>query len=350
MKKIISALLSLLLIFSFASCSAGNQNEKQEMFKKDFLDLFDTASSITAADSSQEAFNAHFEAVYDELREYSQLYDIYNSYDGLVNLKYVNENAGKAPVKVDKKIIELLNFGKKAYSLSGGSVNIALGEVLSLWHTERENGISNPDAARLPDMQLLSEKALSSDIDDLIVDGESCTVFFNNPDMRLDVGAITKGFVCEKISEFITENNIWSSALINLGGNIKTLGYKYDDLKTPFAVGIENPDGGEYINIIEIADGKTAATAGDYQRYYTVNGKRYCHIISPKTLMPAEYVSAVCVVCTDSAEADALSTALFLMSIDEGRAFVEEQSSAEAVWIDKVGNVFYSSGFEDLIR
>lgn len=348
MKKFISALLSLLLLLSFASCSAENQNSRQEMFKKDFLDLFDTASSITAADASQQEFNAHFEEVYKELQAYSRLYDIYNSYGDLVNLKYVNENAGKAPVKVDERIIELLCFGKEAYSLSGGRVNIALGGVLSVWHTERENGIGNPEAARLPDKELLSEKAASADIENLIIDSEGCTVFFRDPDMRLDVGAITKGFVCEKICAYIAENNIWSSALINLGGNIKTLGYKYNDSKTPFVIGIENPNGGEYINTVEIADGQTAVTAGDYQRYYTVNGKRYCHIIDPKTLMPAEYISAVCVICADSARADALSTALFIMSVEEGRELVESQSGVEAVWVDKNQEVFYSSGFKEL--
>ena len=91
MKKIISVALSLLFLLSLCSCSAENSVQKKEMYKKDFIDLFDTASSITAADASQQSFNEHFEAVYAELEEYSRLFDIYNSYGDLVNLKYINE-------------------------------------------------------------------------------------------------------------------------------------------------------------------------------------------------------------------------------------------------------------------
>ena len=83
---------------------------------------------------------------------------------------------------------------------------------------------------------------------------------------------------------------------------------------------------------------------------YTVDGKKYCHIIDPETLMPAEYVSAVSVVCNDSALADSLSTALFNMSVENGKALVESLGGVEAVWTDKNGKVYYSSGFEDLIR
>lgn len=350
MKKFISTVLSLLILLSLCSCSADNSVQKKEMFKKDFIDLFDTASSITAADESQQSFNEHFEAVYDELEEYSRLFDIYNSYGDLVNLKYINENAGASPVKADEKILDLLEYAVKAYDITQGRVNIMLGAVLSVWHAERENGIASPEGARLPDKSLLQEKAKSADISNLVIDRENGTVFFKNPDMRLDFGAIAKGYVCEKISEFIVENNIWSSALINLGGNIKTVGYKYDDGKTEFSVGIESPSGSDYVCIINASCGKTAATAGDYQRYYTVDGKKYCHIIDPETLMPAEYVSAVSVVCNDSALADSLSTALFNMSVENGKALVESLGGVEAVWTDKNGKVYYSSGFEDLIR
>lgn len=350
MKKFISTVLSLLILLSLCSCSADNSVQKKEMFKKDFIDLFDTASSITAADESQQSFNEHFEAVYDELEEYSRLFDIYNSYGDLVNLKYINENAGASPVKADEKILDLLEYAVKAYDITQGRVNIMLGAVLSVWHAERENGIASPESARLPDKSVLQEKVKSADISNLVIDRENGTVFFKDPDMRLDVGAIAKGYVCEKISEFIVENNIWSSALINLGGNIKTVGYKYDDEKTEFSVGIESPSGSDYVCIINASCGKTAATAGDYQRYYTVDGKKYCHIIDPETLMPAEYVSAVSVVCNDSALADSLSTALFNMSVENGKALVESLGGVEAVWTDKNGKVYYSSGFEDLIR
>ena len=164
MKKFISSVLSLLILLSLCSCSADNSVQKKEMFKKDFIDLFDTASSITAADESQQSFNEHFEAVYDELEEYSRLFDIYNSYGDLVNLKYINENAGASPVKADEKILDLLEYAVKDYDITQGRVNITLGAVLSVWHAERENGIASPESARLPDKSVLQEKVKSPNL------------------------------------------------------------------------------------------------------------------------------------------------------------------------------------------
>ena len=345
MKKAFLIILSLVFMLSFSSCSQGSA----QSYSKDFLDLFDTASSVTASDSSQKAFDSHFNAVYSELQEYSQLYDIYNSYGDLVNLKYINENAAKAPVKADKKIIDLLLWGKEAYELSEGRVNIAMGSVLSEWHDAREYASENPEGAYLPDMDVLREKAQHTDINDLVIDEENSTVYFADPEMSIDAGAVAKGYIADRICEFITENNIWQSAIINLGGNVKTLGYKNGASGTPFNIGIENPQGG-YIAVVSAANGKSVVTSGDYQRYYTVDGKRYCHIISPETLMPAQGIQSVSVVSDDSALADVLSTTMFQMTPQDALELLKNFSGCEAVIMDSSGEFYYSDGFEDLMQ
>ena len=324
MKKIIAFFISALLVLSLSSCSSGG-----ETYKKDMLDLFDTASSISAADSSQADFNSHFDSVYNELLRYSRLFDIYKDYQGVVNLKYINENAAAAPVKADKAIIDLLLFGKQAYEITGGRVNIAMGAVLSLWHN------ASQEAA-----------ALHCDIEKLTINENKSTVYFADSQMSLDVGAIAKGFVCEKIADYIAENNIWSSAVLNLGGNIKTIGTKGGK---PFSIAIENPSGG-YLDVLSVSNGTGVVTSGDYQRYFTVDGQNYCHIISPETLMPPEYVSSVSVICADTALADALSTALFDMPPEQAIEFVDSQSGVEAVCLDKNGALYYSAGYKDLVK
>lgn len=140
MKRFVSVILSLSLIFTLASCAADVEGKR---FSKSFFDVFDTASTIVAYDESQADFNVHFKEVFVEIEAYSQLFDIYNDYEGVVNLKYVNENAALSPVKVDKKIIELLNFGVEAYSRTNGYVNICMGSVLGVWHDEREKANAN---------------------------------------------------------------------------------------------------------------------------------------------------------------------------------------------------------------
>lgn len=336
----------LLFLLPLASCSAENNT----MYSGDSVDLFDTYCSVSAYDDSQSSFDEHYSLVYDRLQEYSMLFDIYNSYDDLVNLKYINENAADAPVTADEKIIDILEYGKKAYYLSSGRVNIAMGSVLSLWHEKREQGIENPENAELPDMQELKLRADHCDIDNLIIDSENNTVYFKDSEMTLDIGAVAKGYVAKKICEYIEDNNIWQSAVISLGGNVKVLGTKYNDGVSNFNIAVESPQGGDYLCKVGVSEGQSVVTSGDYQRYYTVDGTDYCHIINPDTLMSSEYMSSVTVICEDSVLADVMSTMLFNMSIADGLSYVENDSSLEAVWVDKDNTITYSSGFEDYMN
>lgn len=348
MKKILSLVVALAMVLSLVACSNNTKNTQLEKYSHSFLDLFDTASTIIAYDESQEAFDEHFNQFHDELERYDHLFDIYNSYEGVNNLYYVNNNAATQPVEVDPAIIELLEYGKEVYELSGGLTNICFGSVLVLWHNEREYASDHSDA-RLPDMTELESASEHTNIDDLIIDSEASTVYFNDAQMRLDVGAIAKGFAVQKLTDWAKEN-LWDNAAISIGGNVSTYGYKNNDGETLWTIGIENPDVsvGEYLLKVNITD-LTVVTSGDYQRYYMVDGKKYCHIINPETLMPSEYVASVSVICDDSALGDALSTSLFNMSIEDGKKLVESMDGVEAVWVDKDYNQSFSSGFEDYI-
>lgn len=346
MKKFISIILSITIIFSFVACS--KQEPQQEKYKASFFDLFDTVSTIIAYDNSQEEFDAHYEQFYNELKKYDNLFDIYNSYEGVNNLYIVNRDAAKSPVKVSNEIIDMLEYGKEIYNISNGMTNICFGAVLNLWHIEREN--AETQAGKLPDMQELKEASKHCSIDDLIIDKEKGTVFFKDPDMRLDVGAIAKGYAAQKVTEFAKES-LWTSAAISIGGNVTTFGFKNNDNTTKWNIGLDNPDQtkSDYVFNLNIS-GECVVTSGDYQRYFVVDGKKYCHIINPDTLMPSEYVSAVSIICDDSALGDTLSTTLFNMSIQDGLKLVEKYNNVEAVWFDKEYNQTFSSGFEKYIK
>ncbi|MBQ7203112.1 MAG: FAD:protein FMN transferase [Eubacterium sp.] len=328
MKKFISITLCILLTITLCSCSRGF-----ERFNKSYTDLFDTVCSVVAYDSDQKSFDKHSEALYNELDSYNKLYDIYNSYDDLVNIKYINENAAKAPVKADKKIIDLLLFSKEMYELTEGAVNICLGSVLQIWHSYREEGKALPKESELKDA------SKHCDIDDLIINKKASTVYFNDKKMQLDVGAIAKGYAAEQAKAFAKE--FWSSALINLGGNVTTWGVKPGGAR--WIVEIENPDRSatEALRTVDVVD-SSVVTSGDYQRYYEVDGKRYCHIIDEKTLYPADGFSGVTVIYEDSAVADALSTALFILPIEEGKKIINSLKYARAVWVDKDYNIINS--------
>lgn len=346
MKKLLSVLLVLSLALCTVACTKTSQKQK---FTASFLDLFDTASTIIAYDDSQESFDENYQKFHDELENYDHLYSIYNLYDGMNNLYVVNRDAAKAPVKVDKKIIDLLKFGKEMYNYTDGNVNICFGAVLKYWHIEREYAKENPDA-RLPDMKSLTEANKHTNIDDLIIDEKNSTVFFSDPKLSLDVGAIAKGYAVEQISQW-AKKNLWQDAAISIGGNVSTFGYKNSDGNTLWTIGIDNPEPNaeDYLELVSLTD-ECIVTSGDYQRYYVVDGKKYCHIINKDTLMPSEYMSSVSVICKDSAMGDALSTALFNMSIEDGQKLVNSLDNVEAVWADKKYKKTYSNNFEQYIK
>ena len=176
-----------------------------------------------------------------------------------------------------------------------------------------------------------------------MIDDEANTVTVTDPVLRLDVGAIAKGWSVQRAAE-----NAPEGLLISVGGNVCATGPK-DASGTPWVVGVQNPDGGEnYLHTLYLTRG-SMVTSGDYQRAYLVDGEIYHHIIDPDTLYPGKLWRAVTVVCPDSGLADALSTALFLLPRDAGQALLD-QCGSTAMWVDAEGNMYYSDGFEDLIR
>ena len=338
MKRIFALLLSLSLLLS--GCAGAGEEKKQ--YSATFLTVFDTVTTIVGRDVSEEAFSAKAQAVHDELLRYHQLFDIYNVYEGLNNLKTVNDHPGEA-VEVDQVIIDLLTDCKAYYELTHGRVNAALGSVLYLWHEAREDGLNDIANAYLPDSEALTEAAQHTSWDSIVIDDEANTVTITDPMLRLDVGAIAKGWSVQRVAETAPEG-----LLISVGGNVCATGAK-DETGTPWVVGVQDPDGGEnYLHTLYLTKG-SMVTSGDYQRAYLVDGEIYHHIIDPDTLYPGKLWRAVTVVCPDSGLADALSTALFLLPRSEGQELLTRCESY-AMWVDAEGNMYYSDGFEDLIR
>ena len=335
-------ILALLLILSLLLCGCAGAGEEQKQYTATFLTVFDTVTTIVGRDVSEAAFTEKTQAVHDVLLHYHQLFDIYNEYEGLNNLKTVNDHPGE-PVEVEQTVIDLLLDCKAYYELTNGRVNAAMGSVLYLWHEAREDGLNDFANAYLPDADALTEAAQHTNWDNVVIDDGANTVTITDPALRLDVGAIAKGWSVQRAAE-----NAPEGLLISVGGNVCATGPK-DASGTPWVVGVQNPDGGEnYLHTLYLNRG-SMVTSGDYQRAYMVDGELYHHIIDPDTLYPGKLWRAVTVVCPDSGLADALSTALFLLPQD-ARQKLLTQCESYAMWVDAEGNMYYSDGFEDLIR
>ena len=338
MKRFFALFLTLTLLLS--GCAGAGAEQKQ--YSATFLTVFDTVTTIVGRDASEEEFSRKAQAVHDELLVYHQLFDIYNVYEGLNNLKTINDHPGEA-IAVDQAIIDLLLDCKVYHDLTDGRVNAAMGSVLYLWHEAREDGLNDIANAYLPDSDALREAAAHASWDSVVIDRENSTVTITDPALRLDVGAIAKGWSVQRVAETAPEG-----LLISVGGNVCATGPK-DASGTPWVVGVQNPDGGDnYLHTLYLTRG-SMVTSGDYQRAYLVDGEFYHHIIDPDTLYPGKLWRAVTVVCPDSGLADALSTALFLLPLEEGQRLLDACESY-AMWVDAEGNMFYSTGFEELIR
>ena len=334
--------LTIGLILSLLLTGCALPGKKKQQYQATYLDVFDTVTCITAQSDSEDAFWEQAGQIHDRLLNYHRLFDIYNDYEGLNNLKTVNDHAGLGPVEVDGEMIRLLKDCRDYYELTDHAVNVAMGSVLSLWHEARTAGLADPEHAALPDEAALKEAAAHTDWVSVEIDEEAGTVYLSDPALRLDVGAVAKGWSAQRAAEAAPKG-----FLISVGGNVCATGPK-DDSGTPWVVGITDPDGGsEYLHTLYDTD-SAIVTSGDYQRYYVVNGEVYHHIINPATLYPARRFRSVTVICRDSGLADALSTALFVLPREKGEKLAQS-CGAEAMWVDTEGNCFYTPGFQNWI-
>lgn len=341
-KRLLAVTVAGAVALASAACS---QKPALTRYDAQFLQLFDTVTSVVGYAKDKETFTAYAQELHDELEVYHQLYDIYKEYDGINNLKTINDNAGIAPVVVDQKIIDMLELAKELDVKTNGYFNIAMGSVLSIWHGYRTAGIDDPETAELPPMEKLKEASEHMNIQDVVIDKEASTVYLADPEMSLDVGAIAKGYATEMACRKLEEDGL-TNALVSVGGNVRAIGTKDDGSK--WKLGIQNPDLSsetKYLHMIAVDD-MSLVTSGVYQRYYTVDGVQYHHIVNPDTLMPWFEYDSVSILCKDSGVADALSTAVFNMTQEDGQALIESMDGVEAMWLYPDGSEKYSSGFQ----
>ncbi len=330
----IAAILTALVI-ALASLWACTPAEKKITPKsKTYYGFFGT-SACTIYDytgKSQEEFSAVYRHFEDRLDFYHRLFDIYYEYEGMNNIATVNRMAGISAVKVDGELIEFLEYAIEMHRLTDGNMNIAMGSVLSLWHKYREEGVAIPPEAEL------AEASKHTDIGCVVIDKEASTVYLSDPEMSLDVGALAKGYTAEKIAQSLKSRGI-TSYVLDLGGNLRIIGTKPDG--SGWRTGVQNPDlasDERYVYYLNVSD-TSVVTSGDYQRYYTVNGVKYHHIINKDTLMPADYFTSVTVVTENSGLADTLSTALFNMDYESGVEVLSSLGDVSAIWVTEDGEI-----------
>ena len=340
--SLLSFLLTLTLFCPlFSGCAKISEKNLQTC---QFFGYFDTVSSLKFYESDGDKINSVKEKFEALLIDYDKLLDVYEHHDNTVNLYDVNNNAGKEAMKVDQRLFDVIEFGKQMHELTEGACNVALGAVISLWHDAREYSLKNPDNAYLPSDSDIKEALLHTDINSLILNKEDLSVKITDEKLSLDFGAVAKGFIAQKASELLNSLG-YKSFLVNLGGNVLATGEKSDGSAWKALIEDPFPDKRNgFTDTISLID-QTLVTSGSYQRFYTVEGKNYSHIINNTDGMPPDHFASVSVIAPSSSSgiADALSTALFCMDLESGKKLIESLDGIEAIWISDDGSIFQSA-------
>ena len=361
LKKGIFSLLALSMMSLVVGCE-----KKYELMSHHFTGPFDTITTYMSYANNEEEFNEQCDYIEEQLNYYDQLFDKYNTYNGMNNLKTINDNAGKKAIEVDQPLIDLLNLSIERNQKISSKVNIAFGSVINIWHDYREEAESHDGVGTVPSDVELEKANQHTSIDSIEIDEKKKTVYINDALASIDVGATAKGYAIELIKDGLIEMGV-DNFLLSGGGNVASHGQRkiqkegefyLDDCADKFCVGIESPQDGNYAasaddpdsenEAVLVVQGESIVTSGDYQRFYQdVNGVRYHHLIDPETLYPAVHFRSVSIITEDSGLADFLSSAVFLMEYEEGLKLVNSLDGVEAIWLLEDGKIKMSDGLKD---
>jgi len=317
------AALAVALVMA-VSVLCGCTERPPEMIERTSF-LFDTIVTIKLR-SCEDAEIVLSEA-FDLCQQYHRLFD---RFDPESDISRINSSGG-APCEVSEETVRLIRAGLEYSELSEGRFDITCGRVTELWDFSAENpSLPSPDELTAA-LQTIGWEAVS-------VDGNVITV----PEgTELDLGGIAKGYIADRIAEFLVEKGI-DSAIVNLGGNVRVLGTRNGQ---PFRVGIQSPfHEGSTIGQVNVTD-CSVVTAGSYQRCFELDGTVYHHILDLSDGMPAASgLASVTVICESSARADALATICFLMGAEDAIDFIESMDAVEAIMIKDTGELRLTSG------
>lgn len=250
----------------------------------------------------------------------------------------LNEASGKNEVKLSPDTFYVVEKGKEYYDISGGKFDITIGSVVKLWNIGTEY-------AAIPDKDVLAKAVERVDNNKLSLNKEKLTAKLEDADMKVDLGAIAKGYAADEVARILKENNV-KHAIINLGGNVLTIGGNPNG--NPWKIGIQDPFNprGEFLGIMPVKD-KTVVTSGTYERYFEENGKKYHHILDPRTGYPTENnLYSVSIITDKSIDGDGLSTTTLLLGVEEGMKMIERLENVEAIFVTSDKQVYVSSGLK----
>ena len=329
MKRLKTIIFITLIIPAIIISQSGCGSEEPVSKTSYYLD---TICQIDIYSMDEEAANDSIQGAFKLCSEYEKL--LSKTMEGS-DIWNINHAEGKA-VKVDDKTIEVIEKGIYYGDLSKGRFDITIGKVTDLWDFHAEE-------PKVPDAEDISDALSHVNYKAIAIDGNK--VKLNDPDAQIDLGGIAKGYICDKVSEYLASQGV-ESGVVSLGGNIAAIGLKNG--KDKWKIGIERPysDRTEIVGLVEAED-MTVVTSGVYERCFEQDGKVYHHILDIDNGYPVENeVESVSIISAlgKSVDCDGLSTICLALGVEEGKALIESIDGIEAVFIDSEDNITCTEG------
>jgi thiamine biosynthesis lipoprotein len=272
--------------------------------------------------------DAAISSVFDDMKRIDHLMSTWKE-DTEISL--VNREGSKHPVKISRELFQLLQVSVKYSELTHGAFDITYASVGYLYDFKK--GVH-------PDQKAIDAALPGINWRHMILDAKKTTVYFTRPGMRIDLGGIAKGYSVDRGIEILQKQGV-TRAMVNAGGDTRIIG---DRFGKPWVVGVRDPDHeGKVFLRLPLTD-TAFSTSGDYERYFDEDGKRFHHIIDPKTGDSARKCRSVTIISGNATRTDALTKSVFIMGPEEGIAFINTLPDVDAVAVAPDGRVIYSKG------
>jgi FAD:protein FMN transferase len=297
---------------------------------KRVLKLMGNRFEITVVANNEREAQDNIEAAVEEIRRIERLL---TTFDDSSQTNRINESAGEAPVPVDREVFDLIQRSKRISEITQGAFDISYGSIdKRLWNFDQQ-------MTTLPDPATAKKMVRLINYRNIILDEERCTVFLKENGMRIGFGGIGKGYAAERAKRVLQQRGV-QNGIVNAAGDLTVWGYQPDG--KPWTIGIADPDLAHqpfsYLTVTNMA----IATSGNYEKYVTINGRRYSHTIDPKTGLPVSGIKSVTIFCSNAEIADAMATPVMIMGVRVGLDLVNQVSGLECIILDDNDRLYTS--------
>ncbi len=319
--------ITFLFILLIGSSSFGQQVFKK---KKSLLGSpFEI--SVVANDSVQAVFYTEL-----AISELKRIENLISDWIPTTQISLVNQNAGITPVKVDKEVFELVDRAIKISKLTDGAFDISYASMDKIWKFDGS-------MKSMPTAETIKKSVEKVGYQNIILNEKDTTIFLKIQGMKLGLGGIGQGYIADKIKEVLKANGC-IAGLVNVSGDINTWGKQPDG--KDWTVGIVNPLNKNKVFATFPLNDSAVETSGSYEKYVTFNGKRYSHIIDPRTGYPASGIVSVSVFAKQTELADALATGIFVLGIEVGLDLVNQLKGIGCIIVDEKGAIHASKNID----